>query len=154
MSHYAKFESQVTDREALVRALCQVANPVTHKNFTRDQIEVHDDAQHLYGYQGDKRPQKANVIIRRKNVGGASNDIGFVLEDGVYKPIISEFDQSQGYSNAWLNKCYTRYNVEKSKIELESRNIPYVESRDEKGRTQIVARFKTGDNRLRERGAR
>jgi len=27
---------------------------------------------------------------------GRPNDVGFVLEDGVYKPIISEYDERQG----------------------------------------------------------
>jgi hypothetical protein len=64
--------------------------------WKENQIEVHDEAQHLVGYQGDQRKDKANVIIRRKYVGGASNDLGFVLqEDGTYKAIVSEYDRSK-----------------------------------------------------------
>jgi len=29
-------------------------------------IEVHEEAQNLYGYRGDKRKEKAHIIIRKK----------------------------------------------------------------------------------------
>ena len=31
----------------------------------------------LYGYQGDRRPETAEIIVRRRNLGSASNDLGF-----------------------------------------------------------------------------
>ena len=66
-------------------------------------VEVHDEAQNLVGYHGDTRAEKANVIVRRKFVGSAANDIGFVkTEDGKYAPIISEYDSGK-HNTKWLN---------------------------------------------------
>lgn len=57
--------------------------------------EEHSTAQNLYGYEGNKRSQKANIIIRRQNVGSCANDVGFLRKaDGSYEMIISEFDKS------------------------------------------------------------
>ena len=59
-------------------------------------IEVHEEAQNLFGYQGDKRKQKAHIIIRKKYVGSSSNDIGFLREKGSkkYKIIASAYDKA------------------------------------------------------------
>jgi hypothetical protein len=76
-------------------------------------VERHEEAEHLYGYQSDRRPETAEVIIRRKDIGPASNDIGFKREaSGEFQAIISEYDRSR-FSQTWLqelNKHYA-YNV-------------------------------------------
>jgi hypothetical protein len=36
-------------------------------------VEYHEVAQHLFGYGGDRRPETAEVIIRRQHIGAASN---------------------------------------------------------------------------------
>jgi len=100
MSHFTSIKTQIKDRDALVKAL----NDVGLKN-----LEVHESAQSLYGYQGDVRPETAEIIIRRKYVGSASNDIGFKLqEDGQYQAIISEYDRHK-YNQNWLGKVMQRY---------------------------------------------
>ena len=72
-------------------------------------MEEHETREALYGWKGDRRPQTAEIIIRRKFVGRASNDIGFAsTPDGTYEAIISEFDR-QKYDQAWLNKLSQRY---------------------------------------------
>ena len=59
--------------------------------------------QNLEGYRGDRRQQSADIIIPRSQVGGASNDIGFVKgPDGKYKAIVSDYD-SRRYGQTWLN---------------------------------------------------
>jgi len=74
-------------------------------------LEVYDIPKNLHGFQGDTRPDKANVIIRREHVGSASNDIGFILrEDGSYEAIISDYDSSR-YNSNWLNKLQQRYSL-------------------------------------------
>ena len=89
----------------------------------KDRVEVHDKATNLKGYQNDTRPDLANVILRRRDVGGASNDIGFVLRnDGTYEAIISEYDRGNGacrkndlsrefsgYNNKWLDRLQQHY---------------------------------------------
>ena len=105
MSHFTTVATQFTDAECLVTALCDVSG------WTKDQIEVHGQAAHLYGYQGDKRAQTAEIIIRRKHVGGMSNDIGFARQpDGTYGAVVSQFD-SRRYGQQWQSKVAQRYAV-------------------------------------------
>ena len=144
MSHFNDFETSMTDKEALLRALvrCDFRAGILNKN----NIECHDNPASLYGYQNDRRQQTAHVIIRRNHVGGSSNDLGFVQEaSGNYKAIISDFDSSY-YNPQWLGKLTTYYNIEKSKMELDAQNIPYTEVKDALGRIQLRAKFKTDTN--------
>lgn len=90
MSKYVQFDcKKIRNLETLLAALAAFG-------WDSGKVEVHDTPQALYGYSGDKRNEKANVIIRRNNTGvGASNDVGFVLgPDGSYKAIVSEYDQN------------------------------------------------------------
>lgn len=126
----------MTDPKAVVQALCRLG-------FKENQIEVHTEAQHLYGYQGDQRAQKAHIIIRRQFVGGASNDIGFEkTSNGSYRAIISEYDRNHhNYNDTWLCKLGTYYGVEKTKAEFKTRGIKYTEDVDEKNRPRLRARI-------------
>lgn len=100
MSHFTCIKTQIKNVDALVKALVDVGL----KN-----VEVHETAQHLYGYQGDVRPETAEVIIRRKYISSSSNDIGFKRqEDGQFQAIISDYDR-QKYSQQWLNRLMQRY---------------------------------------------
>ena len=76
MSKYNRQKSTYNDRDCLVAAL-------NEQGYT--EVEVHEEAVNLIGYHGDTRPEKANVIVRRKHIGTAANDLGFVKEaDGTY----------------------------------------------------------------------
>lgn len=84
-----------------------------------NKLRVHDTAQQLEGYQGDKRQQTAEIIIPRAYVGGASNDIGFKLQkDGTYEAIISGYDKTR-YNQKWLNKLSQRYAYNQLKEDLD-----------------------------------
>lgn len=132
MSHYLDIETCMSDEKALVRALARMG-------YTT--VETHKEPQNLYGYKGDMRTQKAEVIIRRNYVGQASNDIGYAKgPDGNFKAIISEYDSSK-HNTEWQNKVSTYYNVEKAKMTYEKRNIKYTENCDDKGRIQLRARL-------------
>ena len=97
MSHFTNLKTRITDSDALI------------KNMGSRQVEVHPTAQSLYGCQGDVRQQTAEVIIRRKYVGRASNDIGFKRgEDGTFDAVISDDDRRK-YSEEWLNRLTQRY---------------------------------------------
>lgn len=104
------------DSECLVQAL----EDVGLKN-----VEVHDDAQPLFGIGGDYRlasnwdahtrdpelAQKAHVIVRKKDLRSAANDLGFErMEDGAFRCIVSGYDRSWN-NEAWLAKVTQRYNV-------------------------------------------
>jgi len=100
MSHFTAIKTQIKDKDALIKALADIGL----KN-----IEVHETAQSLYGYQGDVRPETAEVIIRRQYIGSSSNDIGFKRQDdGQFQAIISEFDRGR-YNQQWLGKVMQRY---------------------------------------------
>jgi glutaredoxin len=148
VSHYNNFNTQITDPKALARALCRCKSRNGY-TFTEAMIENHEIAVSLKGYQNDIRQQTANVIIRRNHVGGSSNDIGFAKQgDGTYQAIISDFDSSY-YSKQWLGHLQMHYNIEKTKISLDEKGIKYVETKDEKGRIQLRAKFQdVGGSRI------
>jgi hypothetical protein len=103
MSEYLEFKTQITRKDELVLALGDMG-------FTTKQIEVHADPQTLYGWHGEKRPEKSEVIIRRQHVGGAANDLGFTKQpDGTYKAIISANERTCGYNAAWLDRLNQNY---------------------------------------------
>ena len=91
MSHFVEIECALQDREALIAAL--------NGEYGEGNVEVHTKPENLYGYQGDKRSQQAQIVVRQKYVnkkssGGGSNDIGFRIEDdGKITECISKFDQ-------------------------------------------------------------
>jgi len=130
MSHYVDIITEIKDMDALVRALMRM-------DLKRNQIEVHDVAQNLIGYQGDKRKQKAHVIIRKRYVGSAANDIGFEkMPDGRFKSHISEYDSGK-YNTTWQKKLYTYYGVEVAKAEAETLGYQVLEDTDEKERPRL-----------------
>lgn len=103
MSEYCQVKTAFKDRDNLVTALMRTGG------WRNDQIEVHQEAQHLYGFQGDMREQTAHVIVRRQHVGGASNDLGWERQaDGTYLCHISQYD-SHRYGAKWQGKLKQHY---------------------------------------------
>ena len=111
MSHYCEVELEMKGSvEALVKALTQMRSRY-NKIFTAQQVEVHAPRQSLRGYQGDVRPQKAHVIIRKRHVGEAANDLGFEkLSSGNWKMHVSEMDGGS-YNSAWEKELLSRWAV-------------------------------------------
>jgi hypothetical protein len=90
MSEYKKMATSFLESEedCLIDALVDIG-------FPRKVIEVHAEAEHLRGYEGDRRAQTAHIIIRRENVGSGSNDLGFEkMADGTYELRVSEYDRN------------------------------------------------------------
>lgn len=122
MSHFSKIKTIITDKEALIKAL----NDVGFKN-----VEVSDTAQHLYGFQGDERPQTAEIIIRRKFVGRLSNDIGFKKqEDGTFEAVISDYD-TRRFNQVWLDKLSQRYSYHVTKTVLATQGFSILEEKEQ-----------------------
>ena len=93
ISEYTIVNVEYTDPDCIKSALKEL----------KYEFEEHEEASHLYGYSGDKRKEKANIIIRKKNVGSAANDVGFRKKaNGQYELIISEYDRS-GNKNQSVN---------------------------------------------------
>lgn len=89
--------------------------------WTEKQIEVYHDPKNLVGYKGDTRSEKAHIIIRRKNIGEYSNDLGFVKnENDHYEAIISDYDSSR-YNQEWIGKLTGNYAYHKVRQEQEAR---------------------------------
>lgn len=101
MSKYLTFtDVQFTSEEMLVEAL---------KDIGYGQIERGEKLS-LYGYHGDKRPETAEIVIRRKYVGSLSNDIGFARTEKGLVPIVSEFDQQTVLGGQFITKLRVAYN--------------------------------------------
>lgn len=132
MSHFTTLATQLTDTEALCAALADVGY--------RD-VEVHDEAQPLYGWQGDQRQDRAHVIVRREHVGGASNDLGFLRQhDGRFLAVISEYDRST-HDQAWLGRVTARHAYHVTSKALAGQGFDIVdEATDRDGTVRLVLR--------------
>lgn len=109
MSEFVIIETEMTDVDCLVQAPTEV-KARGGRCWTRDMIEVHDKPVALYGYGGDARTQVAEIVVRRKWVGGSSNDIGFQCVDGKLVAHVSKYDLRQ-YGEAWQSAVAQRYGV-------------------------------------------
>ena len=136
MSQYFEMETCFRDPEALIAALMQVDNR-NGGTWTKDQIELHGIPADLFDYHGLRRPQKAHIIIRRKHVGGAANDVGFIrAEDGTFKAIISAYDQWH-YGKGWLGRLSQRYAVAVLRGQAAKRGMRVVQSQGEDGKIKL-----------------
>ena len=100
MSKYEELRTVFSDERFLIEALRDLGyNP-----------EVSGDGLSLYGCLGDERPEKAQVVIRRRQLDSASNDVGFARDaNGVYRALISEYDRGIGFNDAWLGRVAQTY---------------------------------------------
>ena len=105
MSHYTLIQTEIRKQAILLQSLHELGYA---------EVECHEYAQPLFGYQGDRRPETAEVIIRRNRIGAAANDVGFKRqESGDFQAIISEYDRRTHCNETWLqnlNRTYA-YNV-------------------------------------------
>jgi hypothetical protein len=100
VSKYLEMTTALTDERYLVEALQELG-------YTP---EVCRDGKALTGYLGDERAERAQIIIRRRQLDSASNDIGFARDgSGVYRAIISEYDRGIGFDDAWLGRVSQAY---------------------------------------------
>jgi hypothetical protein len=134
MSHYSEVAIELTDEGCLVAALSRLG--------FKGKMEVHWEAEPLYGYQGDARAQKAHIIIRQQHVGRAANDLGFERQaDGKYRVWVSEYDQKYNkYDSAWMGKLKQAYGVEKARAEAKKKGYRVSEKKLDDGRIQLVLR--------------
>lgn len=137
MSEYRKSTTNCKDREVLIDALIEMG-------YKREHIEVHENAQQLIDFQGhathyiDPTGDKANVIVRRKHVGGAANDLGFKLnpETGCYDAIISRYDSGR-HNSKWLAGLKTNYAEKGLAKTLKKQGFKYLGKKIVEGKIQI-----------------
>lgn len=103
MSHFTEMSVNFLQKNEaqLVKAL--------EECFGEGSVEIHNEGAALMGYGGDNRAKlpknnpnyapPCHLIIRRENVGGASNDVGYRrTEDGKYVAYISDYDRRGNFS--------------------------------------------------------
>lgn len=89
------------DRECLVQALAECGYLTVEEG----------ESLSLFGYRGDRRPETAQIVVRRKFIGSASNDLGFQKTDNGYVPVISEYDQRYMMQGKFLTNLRRNYNL-------------------------------------------
>ena len=100
MSKYEELRTVLSEERFLVEALREFGYSP----------EVSNEGISLNGYLGDERPEKAHIVIRRRQLDAASNDIGFARDaNGVYRALISEYDRGIGFNDAWLGRIAQTY---------------------------------------------
>lgn len=100
MSKYEELRTVLSEERFLVEALQELgySPDVSHEGMS------------LYGYLGDERPEKAHIVMRRRQLDSASNDIGFARDaNGVYRALISEYDRGIGFNDGWLGRVVQAY---------------------------------------------
>ena len=132
MSHYTTLRTHITDRDALVAALADVGY---------DEVEVHDTPKTLEGWQGDRRSERAHVIVRRRHVGSSSNDIGFRQgAEGRFEAIVSDYDRHV-HDAAWLARVTARHAYHATTSTLAAQGYHMVEEQTEHdGAVRMVLR--------------
>ena len=100
MSKYCTFTDMVfKDRRSLLTALADLGYTEVEEG----------EALPLFGYQGDQRTETAEIVVRRRYVGSASNDLGFARTPQGFVPVISEYDQRVLHGGQFLVKLRTAY---------------------------------------------
>jgi hypothetical protein len=130
MSKYKQVKVVFTDRDILAESLREWAKE------QKKEVEVHAEAQSLYGYTGDVRPEKAHLIIRRKYVQASANDMGFeVMRDGSIQVHISDYDTSRG--GQILERLETLYAKNMALSEARARGLQVMDVVEENGEFHI-----------------
>jgi hypothetical protein len=132
MSHYSVIDTRIASGKHLVRAL---------QDMGFREVEIHAEAQPLVGWTGDSRASLAHIIVRRRQVGAASNDIGFFQTPGGYfQARISDFDQIL-FGGKWLERLTQRYSYHVATDMLAEKGFePVEEKRDGDGTVRLTLR--------------
>ena len=56
-----------------------------------------------------QRPETAALVVRRRHLGAASNDVGFARTAEGYVPVLSEYDRRALHGGQFLVKLRTAY---------------------------------------------
>jgi hypothetical protein len=100
MSKYQVFdEIAFKDRRLLLAALADLGYGEVEEG----------EALNLFGYQGDQRPETTELVVRRRYLGSASNDLGFRRTAQGYVPVVSEYDQRVLHGGQFLVRLRTAY---------------------------------------------
>ncbi len=131
MSKYLVFEDfAFKDRRLLLAALADLGYTEVEEG----------EALALFGYQGDQRPETAQIVVRRRHLGVASNDLGFAHTPRGHVPILSEYDQRVLHGGQFLVRLRTAYS--ESVVEEVRRRLHGTARRTVEGdRITVTVRF-------------
>ena len=116
MSKYSETSTTVRNQSYLVAALSELGY----------KAEIHADGAALIGYEGRERPERAHVIIRRAQIGPASNDIGFVRKpDGAFGAVLSEYDRGIGFDEEWLGRVHQAYKEQQTLADAKAKGYVF-----------------------------
>jgi len=101
VSKYEELTTKITEERFLIEALQELGY----------QPEVCSaEGRPLVGYRGDQRHEHAQVIIPRRQLDCASNDLGFARDStGMFRALISEYDRGIGFDDGWLGRLAQIY---------------------------------------------
>ena len=144
MSHFTEIKVDFLQKneKALIAAL--------EAQFGEGNVEVHENGAALYGYQGDNRANKSknsadyappcHIIIRRKHVGSASNDVGYQrTEDGKYVAYISDYDKGHHFNAKKQNSVMQEYTAEVTEKQLKSQGYSMKRVTEKDGTIKLYA---------------
>jgi hypothetical protein len=131
MSHFTQIECEF-DADHLEEMIASL-----EELFGKGTVEYHAKGADMFGYQGDNRSSistsspdyspRCEVIIRRHNVGSASNDIGFKLQaNGKFRAIVSEFDRSR-FTMQKQHKVQQDYSIAVGEKTLKAKGFTEIE---------------------------
>jgi len=150
MSAYVTLPTPMIETRHLVGALADLG-------FS--EVEVHEEAVPLVGYEGWERNNSAHVVIRRKYVGRASNDLGFLRTPTGFRLIVSEYDRPR-FGEEWLKRLRERYaareaeEAERIRRSNEARRRAEEARRAEERRKLVEAQRRAVIEQARKRGYR
>ncbi len=130
MSKYVEYATELSDPKHLVRAL---------HDLGMDDVEVNQEPVTLYDYHGHRRPQKAEIVIRRYKTGlGASNDIGFARGvDGKYTAVISDYDRGVKFDEKWMGQLAQHYQASRTLAIAKQRGYIFKSRTVENGKIRL-----------------
>jgi hypothetical protein len=125
-------DTQLSSAEHLVKAL---------EDLGFNNVEVHAEPKPLIGWLGDTRENRAHIIVRKRDIGFVSNDIGFLqTTSGYFKAQISDFDRLK-FDDEWLRALTQRYAYHVATDMLARQEFETVEeSREEDGTIHLTVR--------------
>ncbi len=99
MARYRKIRTDVRSERDLARALAEMGF---------EHVEVHADARPLDDWIGRPTDVLANVIVRRKDLGASSDDLGFVRNaDGTFDLVLSDIHLFK-FDRKWIEEVARR----------------------------------------------
>jgi hypothetical protein len=91
------------------------------------EVEVSSTPIHLAGYTAEERRQTAEIVVRRKHLGGTYGDLGFKKNDkGNFDAVISDVDTHK-FNTKFVNQLAQDYMAEKATATMTEHECDEVE---------------------------